>query len=352
MQLPAIPRLLVQLASATWRAANHQICRMQANAISSASFGPPAGGEEYCTLRVRAGDCLSEIARMCGTPVDDIARLNRIKDAECLMVGQTLLIPRSRRQRVSAKRRPPFWQIGKTKERWAIANLGDSLWSLADAYQVNIEDIRQANGLPQNSSHLDVGQEVLIPHPKKTETLSLKLSGAEVWAALKQWRIDSALLPLHFAMRTEVLKSMPVVGSRLIMPLMPLWKPEAFGLPVRGGWLSSYYGWKDGRCYFHNGIDIAVEEGTPVVAATSGKVTFSNWKGGYGKTVCMDHGNGHTTLYAHNDQLLVKAGQLVRKGQPIALSGNTGHSTGPHLHFEVHRDGLSIDPLGVIPPID
>ena len=81
------------------------------------------------------------------------------------------------------------------------------------------------------------------------------------------------------------------------------------------------------------------------------QITYAEWKGGYGKTVCIDHGNGLATLYAHNSELQVHPGQVVRKGHVIALSGNTGFSTGPHLHFEIHKDGLTIDPLDVIPPI-
>ncbi len=81
------------------------------------------------------------------------------------------------------------------------------------------------------------------------------------------------------------------------------------------------------------------------------QATWSGWKGGYGKTVCLDHGNGFITLYAHCYDLLVQTGQFVRKSQVIALSGNTGHSTGPHLHFEIHKDGKTVDPLVHLPPI-
>lgn len=81
------------------------------------------------------------------------------------------------------------------------------------------------------------------------------------------------------------------------------------------------------------------------------QVTWSGWRGRYGKTVCVDHGNGYATLYAHCDDLHVRPGQFVRKGQVIALSGNTGHSTGPHLHFEIHKDGRTVDPLDLLPPL-
>lgn len=98
----------------------------------------------------------------------------------------------------------------------------------------------------------------------------------------------------------------------------------------------------------HTGIDIAVRSGTPVKAAESGLVLHSGWLGGYGKTVIIDHGGGMSTLYAHNSSLSVSTGQTVTKGQVIALSGSTGLSTGPHVHFEVRVNGTPVDPMGYL----
>jgi murein DD-endopeptidase MepM/ murein hydrolase activator NlpD len=100
---------------------------------------------------------------------------------------------------------------------------------------------------------------------------------------------------------------------------------------------------------FHSGIDIAVPSGTEVRAADRGKVLLSSWNGGYGYYIAIDHGNGISTAYAHNSRLLVKEGDLVAQGQAIAKSGSTGLSTGPHLHFEVRKDGVPVDPADYLP---
>jgi murein DD-endopeptidase MepM/ murein hydrolase activator NlpD len=98
----------------------------------------------------------------------------------------------------------------------------------------------------------------------------------------------------------------------------------------------------------HKGLDIAAPTGAPVKAVAPGKVVFSSQAGGYGNLVVIDHGNGFTTRYAHNRTLLVSVGDTVRAGQEIAHVGSTGRSTGPHLHFEVLRNGYAVDPLAAI----
>lgn len=96
---------------------------------------------------------------------------------------------------------------------------------------------------------------------------------------------------------------------------------------------------------FHTGIDIGCSAGKNIVAAASGKVIMSQWYGGYGNCVMIDHGGGIVTLYGHASKLLVSKGQVVKQGQVIALVGSTGRSTGPHLHFEVRKNGQYIDPM-------
>jgi murein DD-endopeptidase MepM/ murein hydrolase activator NlpD len=127
-------------------------------------------------------------------------------------------------------------------------------------------------------------------------------------------------------------------------------RPE--GRPVLQGFISSYFGPREdpitGREEFHKGVDFAGNEGDPVVAVAAGVVTWAGERSGYGKLIEIDHGKGFTTRYAHNEQTLVAVGQTVTRGQPIALMGSTGHSTGPHVHFEVLRNGRPVNPLAFI----
>ncbi|MBI4715675.1 MAG: M23 family metallopeptidase, partial [Nitrospirae bacterium] len=99
---------------------------------------------------------------------------------------------------------------------------------------------------------------------------------------------------------------------------------------------------------FHDGIDIAAAENTPVYPARKGEVIFSGWKEGYGNLVILRHEDGYTTRYAHNAVNLVREGDKVRRGETIARVGQTGKATGPHLHFEIRKDGHPVDPLSLI----
>lgn len=118
-------------------------------------------------------------------------------------------------------------------------------------------------------------------------------------------------------------------------------------LPAQGQ-LSSGYGWRWGR--MHQGIDIAGPIGSPILAAAAGTVEFAGWtSGGYGNLIEIRHADGSLTRYAHLDRVGVQLGDRVTQGQVIGTMGSTGRSTGPHLHFEVHRVGQgAIDPIGVL----
>ena len=121
--------------------------------------------------------------------------------------------------------------------------------------------------------------------------------------------------------------------------------------PVRG-WVTSDFGYRRSpftlASDFHPGIDIAASWGTPIVAPADGVVTFSGFKNGYGQMVAIDHGFGVMTRYGHTSQLLVHEGEKIKRGAKIALVGSTGHSTGPHLHYEIHVDNVAVDPMKYI----
>jgi len=126
-------------------------------------------------------------------------------------------------------------------------------------------------------------------------------------------------------------------------------KPDKW--PVSGEITSKFGNRKDpvtGKKDFHNGIDISNKVNTTIVAAGSGIVTYSGWSEGYGRVIIISHGYGYKTVYAHNNSNLVKVGDRVNKGDAIAKLGNSGKSTGPHLHFEIHYNGTPIDPLKVL----
>jgi murein DD-endopeptidase MepM/ murein hydrolase activator NlpD len=124
------------------------------------------------------------------------------------------------------------------------------------------------------------------------------------------------------------------------------------GRPVREGYISSYFGQRmdpfDGEEAFHKGLDFATEAGADVLAVASGVVTWAGPREGYGNLVEINHGHGYMTRYAHNERSLVNVGDQVERGQAIAVVGSTGRSTGPHVHFEVVKDGLQIDPMSFV----
>ncbi|MFB9410987.1 M23 family metallopeptidase [Dactylosporangium matsuzakiense] len=119
--------------------------------------------------------------------------------------------------------------------------------------------------------------------------------------------------------------------------------PDVWILPLHNYTLTSFYGERWGR--LHPGVDLGAATGTPFVAAAAGKVILCRWNAGYGNNIMIDHGGGIVTVYGHASKLLCKEGQQVKAGDRLALVGNTGHSFGSHLHFEVRDNDKPIEPL-------
>ena len=148
-------------------------------------------------------------------------------------------------------------------------------------------------------------------------------------------------------LQAEIQAEIAAASGVSTLPAGPMSAPSAAGLvwPLSGT-LTSGFGYRWGR--MHEGIDIAVPEGTPVRAAKSGTVILASYYGGYGNYICVDHGGGLSTCYAHLSGYASSTGQRVSQGQVIGYSGNTGSSTGPHLHFEVRINGAAQDPMGYL----
>lgn len=150
---------------------------------------------------------------------------------------------------------------------------------------------------------------------------------------VKNLEINVHELDQHLLDKTSLLRSTPTL------------------LPTKG-WITDYYGprkspWS-GRLKMHEGLDIGALTGTPIFAPADGIVTFAGQKSGFGKFVQIDHGYGVETIYAHAKKVLTKKGSLVKRGQLIAKVGSTGHSTGPHVHYEIRVNGTPVDPYPYI----
>ena len=182
----------------------------------------------------------------------------------------------------------------KEVERPAVYHVvqpGQTLWSISQRYGLTVEELARVNNI-SDPDRLFVDQRLLIPGTR-----------ALGWA----W---------------------PVPGGKILSP---------FGEHRRG--------------HRHAGLDIRGQDGQEVLAVRSGRVRYSSTMRDYGKTVIVDHGDGLSSLYAHNSKLLVAVGQRVRRAQPIARIGRTGNATTEHCHFEIRRGEISVDPLLYIRPV-
>lgn len=248
--------------------------------------------------QVKAGETLGAIAVNYGLKVETILWANKITLRSLIRPGDTLKIP------------PADGAIHLVKK-------GETLSRIAQLYGVTTNQIVDFNRINERS--LTVGSELLIPGATKIPT--------------------SAVV---------VRPTQPTTKPNTTQPTGPTPPPStAIGnyiWPTGAKIITQYYGLR------HTGIDIAGPVGLPNYAARDGVVIKSQcgYNGGYGCYIIVDHGGGLTTLYAHNSKLLVSVGEQVAQGQVIGLVGNTGRSTGPHLHFEVRVNGRHINPLQYI----
>jgi len=200
--------------------------------------------------------------------------------------------------------------------QWVTVQQGETAEMIADRAGVPVEDILEINGL-EDRGEVKPGRSLFVLAPQRSPEATASENGA--WPSLAM-----ANLGPRPALRWPLTTGKIVVGS-------------AFGL-------------RDGRP--HEGIDLPAPTGTPVFAAADGRVAYAgNGVRGYGNLVVLSHGGGLLTVYAHNAVLLVTQGQPVRAGERIALVGQSGHATGPHLHFEVRAGQIPQDPMLLLPEI-
>ncbi|KAB3532185.1 M23 family metallopeptidase [Alkaliphilus serpentinus] len=262
--------------------------------------------------------------------------------------------------------------IGTDEEKIHEVQKGESAWGIAKKYEISVEDIAKAN--PDiNPDRLQIGQEIslIVPKPyisvvtreyaelvegvpfetnyEDNETLyegdsKILVQGVEGIREVKAYIIKENGVEVGRDVLEEEILSDPKtrVIAKGTKPRPKTMATGIFSNPTRGR-LTSGFGMRWG--VRHQGIDVAAPTGTSITAADGGLVTFSGRNGGYGNLVIIDHENGYQTYYAHNNSLLVKKGERVYKGQKIATVGSTGNSTGPHVHFEVRKNGVPVNPL-------
>lgn len=275
---------------------------ISSNAASTASVSTPSSisskRSSTITYKVKSGDNISSIASRFGLKVNTVLWANDLTAFSIIKIGQELKIL------------PTDGFIYKVKS-------GDTIGRLAQVYDVDADKIIASNNLG-NSASIRIGEELIIPGNKSAASTSSNRSTSSSYSGLSVIK--------------DIVSSKPVVSNdRMVWPTV-------------GHVITQYYSLK------HKAIDIANRIGTPIYAAADGVVQISQggWNGGYGNTILLDHANNMKTRYGHASKLLVKKGERVKKGQIIALMGSTGHSTGPHLHFEVLVNGVRRNPLNYV----
>jgi len=285
----------------------------EAPAPGQVSGGP--GPLVPLSYTVEPGDSLAGIALRFGIDVPTLVSSNDLDDPDLLPTGWKLKV------------------LPVPGVLYRVAE-GDTLNRISARYDVAIRDILRANDL-ESSELIAPGQELVLPGARPFVARAAAPEAAEPVAGAAP---AAEPAPAAAAQRaTPQLASLPVAR-------------EAFLWPARGP-ITTYFGevgWTSPRG--HAGVDISAPWGAPVVAAAGGRVLLATRAGGgYGIEIILDHGDGLRTVYGHLSELDVQTGEAISRGQLIGLVGSTGFSTGPHLHFEVRRNGELRDPLSLLP---
>jgi len=262
-------------------------------------------------------------------------------------------------------------KLGTDKLVTYVVKSGDTGWDIARSYSLTTDQLAKANPAA-NIENLQVGQTLNVQMKEPyvhTQSVSIRMVKESI-PFTEQIQKDADLWPWQYEVVTpgvlgsrqlkirdyresgQVVKSEVLTNDVLEQPKPQVAKQGTKQIPSMGtgslvypvvGVLTSTFAPRWGT--FHYGIDIAAAMGTSVLAADSGMVTFRGWSGNYGYLLKVDHGNGKETWYGHLNGFNVGLGATVKKADVIGFVGNTGFSTGPHLHYEVHVSGTAVDPL-------
>lgn len=267
--------------------------------------------------------------------------------------------------------------VTKDQEKNTIYEVeaGDTLSKISEKTQIPTEKLIAMNEvLEDENSIIRVGDELIITIPEPELSVEWREEiyfeddyeeevvyiPNDAWYTTKQVTLQEPSAGhrraiAHISYRNSAETGRDIIKEEVQMQAIPKIVergtkiPPTYIKPISGGRQSSGFGRRKaptkGASTYHKAIDWAVPIGTAVVASTAGTVTKAGWGSGYGYVVYIRHADGRETRYAHLSKVLVKAGQSVAQGQKIALSGNTGRSTGPHLHFEILINGVQVNPL-------
>ena len=214
-----------------------------------------------------------------------------------------------------------------------LAGMQSSLWEI-EAIASSLSTITE---LPQEEFNFDPA----VSQGGSSQEPARKLDWPDLESQLRQLQLKLERREKELRVLDDIVKEKKTEKDSVLR-----------GKPVKKGWYSSAFGRRmdpiTGRPAWHAGVDFAGKLGSDVIAVASGVVVYSGRKDGYGNLVEIDHGNGVTTRYGHHDELKVEVGDFVRQGDVIGLMGNSGRSTGPHVHLEVLRNGKAVNPLKTI----
>lgn len=289
--------------------------------------------------RVQPGDTINRIAKKHQVSKSDLISLNKINNSNIIFVNQQLKIPAAvTKAPLDATSTSPSTKLASSKLT-SKTNISASLPKqnsvspTAPTEDPYITKLKQEIDLLRKQS-IDRQSTKSVDVLPASRSLEKSASGVDL-DLISQNNLNSELLKNQ----TLALRLPPLPPSEEYLPSAF----DGYIWPAQGV-LTSGYGWRWGR--LHQGIDLAAPIGTPVLAAASGVIVGAGWHSGYGNLIKIEHLDGSVTLYGHTNKILVTHGQKVEQGQQIAEMGNTGNSTGSHLHFEIHpKSNEAIDPL-------